>query len=50
MFISSMYTCFWCVDLAFNIWTVQINIVVLCVILDAKQIIPNACWEYIKMK
>lgn len=42
MMISSMYACFWCMDLTFNICTVQINIVVHCILLDAKHNILNA--------
>lgn len=38
--VSSMYTCFWCMDLTFNICTVQIN-VVHCILLNAKKTIPN---------
>lgn len=42
MIISSMYTCFWCMDLTLIFCTVQINTVVRCILLDAKQNIPNA--------
>lgn len=46
---SSVYTCFWCPSLTFSIYTIQINIVGCCIVLDAKKNLPNAFIELLGM-
>lgn len=47
--ISSVYSWFWCPNLTFSIYTIQINIVGCCILLDAKKNIPNAFVELLGM-
>lgn len=49
MFISSIYLCFWCPNLTFSIYTIQINIVGCCILFDAKKNIPNAFMDLLGM-
>lgn len=49
MIVSSMYTWFWCPNLTFSIYTIQINIVGCYILLDAKKNIPNAFIELLGM-
>lgn len=45
MIISSMCTCFGCADLAFSIYIIHFNLAGCCILLDAKENIPNAFIE-----
>lgn len=49
MIISSVYPCFWCLDLTFSIYTIYISIVGCCILLDAKTNLPNAFTELLGM-
>lgn len=49
MIMSFVYTWFWCPNLNFCIYTIQINIVGCCILLDAKKNISSAFIELLEM-